>query len=246
MAKFYASMFATKNQTILSSALVNDMITPTGIVGDYAGEGFCQAWGLGFFLYYNPCLVNTVPSCSTACISNWKQEDRIAVYYEGQVKAFLFSVLHGENWTHPTGSHFISVATRNSIVVNTTQTMYNNAKLATVGTIDTLTKGWPQYGISIMNCMQNWIIAYKGGYKSLIVGGYSSLSNAATAPPASSCSTSDNSLSAGEVVAAVVVPTLVVCILIICYLHFIFMPNMKHIGSHKESEMSNPVRATTA
>jgi hypothetical protein len=189
--------------------------------------GFCQAWGLGFFLYYNPCVVDGAPSCSDACLTTWTEVDRTAVWYEGQVKAFLFSTLYGENWTSPTGSRFVSVAARNNIVVNTTRAQHASARDAAVGTIDSLTKGWGQNGLSIMNCMQNWVTAYKGGFKANNVGGYKPLSNAAPdAAQATTCPSTDGALGNWEIAAAALGPAIFVCAVVIGYLHFVLSPRL--------------------
>ena len=249
MAKFYSSMFATKNQTVLQPTSVSLLIKATGISDDKASFGFCSAWGLGFFLYYNPCTDDSNnPSCMK-CVDKWKDTDRIAVYYEGVIKAFTFSILYGENWTHTSGSRFISVATRNSINVNVTEQMYNEAVRARNGTIASLTQTWGQTGLSIMNCMYNWVTAYTTGFHSSTVGGFKALSN--TAPQdagaaTTSCSSSESSsMSDGEIAAAVILPTFTVCAVIIAYLHYFLRPTIIQNSAHKNAgDVTNPVRGS--
>ena len=178
-------------------------------------------------MYYNPCLVNNLPSCSDSCLSTWTEVDRTAVWYEGQVKAFLFSTLYGENWTSPTGSRFVSVAVRNNIVVNTTQAQHTVAQTSVTGTLDSLAKGWGQNGLSIMNCMHNWVTAYHGGFKANTVGGYKALSNAAadaaavgdTCPP-------DKAISVWAVAWAAIGAAVFVGVGVVGYLHFVLGPSL--------------------
>ena len=249
MAKFYSSMFATKNQTLLQPSSVDLLIKATGVSGDFASSGFCEAWGLGFFLYYNPCTdAASKPSCSTECVNKWKDTDRIAVHYMGVIKAFTFTTFYGENWTHTSGSRYISVATRNNVVVNVTEQKYKDAVEAINGTIASLTQGWGQFGMSNMNCMFNWITAYTTGFHSTTVGGFKALSNTAPqdAGTSTSCSSSESSnMSDGEIAAAVILPTFTVCAVIIAYLHYFLRPTIIQSSAHKNAgDVTNPVRGS--
>jgi CubicO group peptidase (beta-lactamase class C family) len=99
MAKFYASLFVTKNASaVISQANLMSMMTPNGVSGDFVAVGLslCETWGLGLFMYYNPCRVNGLPSCD--CIDQgtgapkpkpegWNETDRISVFY--QVRTLL-------------------------------------------------------------------------------------------------------------------------------------------------------------
>ncbi len=104
MAKLYASLFVTKNASaVISQADLAAMMTPGGVSGDYIAMGLnsCETWGLGLFMYYNPCLdVSGLPSCN--CIDpntgaskpkpeGWNETDRISVFY--QVRTALLFII---------------------------------------------------------------------------------------------------------------------------------------------------------
>jgi hypothetical protein len=143
-------------------------------------------------MWYDACEVNGILSCDDACLDKWTKEQRINVYYVGQVKAFTFSIMYGENKTVPDGARFISVATRNNVVLNTTNSRYNSAKTSIVGTLDQLTSSWGQSGSSMFTSFNNFIKAYSGVYYS---SGESS--------PSDGGSSNNNDLGNGEIVGVV-------------------------------------------
>jgi hypothetical protein len=119
------------------------------------------------FMWYNACEnPSGALSCNNACLNRWTKEDRIIAYYMGQVRAFTFTVTYGENWTVPDGARFISVATRNNVVVNTTKSKYDNAKTSITGTLNQLTGSWSRSGSSKFTSINNFYKAYSGIYYS--------------------------------------------------------------------------------
>jgi CubicO group peptidase (beta-lactamase class C family) len=53
MAKFYASFYLAKNVSIISDAHREEMITPSGISGNFsASVGICETWGLGKHIFH--------------------------------------------------------------------------------------------------------------------------------------------------------------------------------------------------
>jgi hypothetical protein len=172
MARFYSSVFLANNVTLIKRIHIDEMIMSTGITGDFSSDiGTCRTWGLGMFLFFNTCIDSKTQKAScSACLPGtgndytWTEKDRVIAYYEGVVKAFTFTISYGENWTHPDGARFVSVAGRNNIVIDTNQDLYDTATLSVVGTIDQVTKGWPQYGLTIFTSLTNLITGYSGGY----------------------------------------------------------------------------------
>ena len=118
------------------------------------------------FMWYDACKVDGNLTCNDACLDIWTKKDRVIAYYMGQVKAFTFTVAYGENWTVPDGARFISVATRNNAVLNTTKSLYHSAKTSITGTLDQLTGSWNPSGSSQFTSFNNFITAYSGGYYS--------------------------------------------------------------------------------
>lgn len=192
MARFYTSLFVSKNASgVISDASLAMMIEPLSITQDHPVYG-CECFGLGFFMVYKP-------PCDLSSVEN-----RDYIYYQGAINAATATVLMLDNWAEPAVDPIMSVAFRNNVIMDTTEADWNSALLDVTGNLTSIfaTYGMTKYGDSWMPALNNAQYFQQNGEP------YPSPSPAPT-----SCEDGDDedgiSLTAGELAACVIVPTAV-------------------------------------
>lgn len=192
MARFYTSLFVSKNASaVISDQSLDMMVEPISITQNDPVLG-CECFGLGLFMVYKP-------PCDLSDVRN-----RDYVYYQGVINAATATILILDSWEETATDPIVSVAFRNNAVVDTSEADWNSALLDVTGNLSSIfaTYGMFKYGDSWMPALNNARYFQQTGEP------YPSPSAAPSA-----CGERDGddgiSLSAAELAACVIVPTVV-------------------------------------
>lgn len=202
LARFYTSMFVTKNASAIISDEALALMTECVSVTQSDPVLGCECFGLGLFMIYNP-------PCNVADVKS-----REMIYYQGAINCATATVMVLDNWEGDTNSPYVSVAVRNNVVVDATEESWMAAKKKNSGNLTSIMteNNWFKYGDSWMPAWNN------------------ALYFQSTAEPYASCSSvicedddendgdrSDDTyhISRGEIAACVIVPCIVTILTVV-------------------------------